>query len=109
MKENLRSKKAFVTNINLERFLRDIVNSVVFLEPFFWIAIKFDKLFLNVRRNIAISFLKLQINKEHKNMHLNCLGNFIRLFRRNIGLAFAQQLLDKISDITTRNWNVFNA
>lgn len=58
MKENLWTKKSFITNINNKRLLGDRVCSFECLDPLRLIIVIFTKFFDYVRTDVAEPFLK---------------------------------------------------
>lgn len=59
MEEDLWCKEALVADVDLEGLLRDVVDSLVHLEPLLWLCVVFDELFLDVWRDVAVTLLRL--------------------------------------------------
>lgn len=95
MEKNFRSQESLVSHVDGKRLFRDTVHAVKFAK-LGGIAVIFGKLFCDVGAYVAVFFF-------------DGFRSFQGLLRRYADLAFAQQALDEVGDVTTGDGNVLNA
>ena len=100
-----------MSDVNFKLLFRDRIESCVVLDPLYYVSFVFSEFFRNIWAHVAKSLfdrLKIVIFLQSRK-RITHFCNFKALFRRNSKFAIFDQILDEMRDITSGDWDVFDA
>lgn len=100
-----------MSNINFKLLFRDRIKSGVVFDPLYNVSFIFSKFFRNIWAHVAKSFFDRlkRINDDILKSRKTHFRDFKRLFWWNSEFAVFDQILDEMRDVSSGNWDVFDA